>query len=46
MPAASTTPRTTLALVSSSVSVQSAGTSAEWTGRNAAIAIVATTAST
>ena len=44
-PAASTTPRTTLALVSSSVSAHSAGISAECTGRNAAIAIVATTAS-
>ena len=43
-PAASTTPRTTFALVSSSVSAHRAGRSAEWTGRNAAIAIVATTA--
>jgi hypothetical protein len=42
---ASRIPRTTLALVSSAVSLQSIGISAEWTGRKIVIAAVATIAS-
>ena len=41
---ASSTPRTTLALVSSVVSVHRSGWSAEWTGRKIVIAAVTTTA--